>query len=227
MRQKITRDKVKLNDRKKRTESSKKWLVRQLNDPYVQKAKIEGYRSRAAFKLEEIVKKYRLFQNAQIIVDLGAAPGGWTQVCQKLKPKALIFALDIQDFDPIPGTYQIIGDVTDPLILDQLKNSLENKKVDVVLSDMAAPACGIPSVDHDRIMNLLDIVVHFGVEHLAIGGHLVGKVLRGGAESSLLTVLKKYFKKVSHFKPESSRQESAEMYVVAQFFKGHDGISLS
>ncbi|MBP9752834.1 MAG: RlmE family RNA methyltransferase [Proteobacteria bacterium] len=220
MKQKIIKDKVKLNDRKKRTESSRKWLVRQLNDPYVHLAKSKGLRSRAAFKLEEIVKKYNLFQNAKVIVDLGAAPGGWTQVCQTLKPKATIIALDIQEFDPIPGTLQIIGDVTDPLILDQLKTALDDQKVDVVLSDMAASACGIPSVDHDRIMNLLDVVVHFGIEHLNINGHLVGKVLRGGTENNLLSILKKYFKKVTHFKPESSRQESAEMYVVAQSFKG-------
>lgn len=209
--------KIKLNDKKKRTVSSKEWLTRQINDPFVKKAQSLGYRSRAAFKLEEIVKKYKLFQKADVIVDLGAAPGGWTQMCQKLKPKAKIIALDIQDFLPIPNTTQIIGDITDPNTITVLKQHVE--QVDIVLSDMAAPACGIASVDHDRIMNLLDISLQFALEHLLPGGHYVAKVLRGGTESTLLKILKDNFKKVHHFKPKSSRQESAEMYVVALDFK--------
>ncbi|CAO5674505.1 MAG: Ribosomal RNA large subunit methyltransferase E [Holosporales bacterium] len=211
--------KVKLKDKKKRTSSSRTWLTRQLNDPYVKKAQSLGLRSRAAFKLEEIVKKYKLFQSAQIIVDLGAAPGGWTQMAQTLKPKAKIIALDIQPFEPINNTIQIIGDITDEAVVQQLKEIVGSDKVDVVLSDMAAPACGIPSVDHDRIMNLLDIALTFALDHLSPNGHFVAKVLRGGTEGVLLSKLKANFKKVSHFKPESSRQESAEMYVVAQHFK--------
>jgi 23S rRNA (uridine2552-2'-O)-methyltransferase len=215
-------DKVILKDKKKRTESSKKWLTRQLNDPYVLKAQSLGLRSRAAFKLQEIIQKYKLFNTANVIVDLGAAPGGWSQISKQMKPKAKIIALDIQDFLPIPDTIQIIGDITDENILKQLKEELDGAKVDVVLSDMAAPSCGISSIDHDRIMNLLDIVIHFGIEHLNKGGHLVGKVLRGGTEKNLLITLKNYFEKVYHFKPQSSRQESSEMYVVALGFKGNN-----
>ena len=211
---------IKVKSKKIKTDAQRRWLTRQLNDPYVQKAQKEGYRSRAAYKLEELVLKYGLFNRAQVIVDLGAAPGGWTQMAKKIKPKAMIFSLDIQPFDPIEGTHQLIGDITEDQTVDQLYAMLDHKKVDVVLSDMAAPACGIASVDHDRIMNLLDIAFDFALKTLAPKGHFVAKVLKGGTEHVLLTQLKKNFDKVHHFKPKSSRQESSEMYVVALGYKG-------
>jgi 23S rRNA (uridine2552-2'-O)-methyltransferase len=212
--------KVKLKSKKKRTESSRRWLLRQLNDPYVHKAKKEGYRSRAAFKLEEINAKYKLIKRGQTVVDLGAAPGGWVQLALKLVgPQGHVVGLDLQEIEPIPGSILVQGDFTDDAILAQLKAHIHSG-VDVVLSDMAAPACGMSDVDHLRIMHLLELVFLFCQEVLKPGGHMVAKVLRGGTEAALLSQLKQRFAKVSHFKPASSRQDSAEMYVVAQGFRG-------
>lgn len=213
-------DKVKLKSKKKRTHSSRVWLERQLNDPFVRQAQVDGYRSRASYKIKEMAEKFKLFHGANVIVDLGAAPGGWLQVAKELKPKSFVIGVDLQEYEDVPGTIKIIGDVTDEETLDVLNEKLEGKKVDVVLSDMAAAACGIASVDHDRIMGLLEITLDFGLEHLNKGGHLVGKVLRGGTEDKLLKRLKLHFKNVKHFKPDSSRKGSAEMYVVATGYKG-------
>lgn len=213
------KDKVRVY-KKKITQSSRKWLERQLNDPYVKLAQKEGKRSRAAFKLEEMIGKFKLLMHAKVVVDLGAAPGGWTQAIKLLKPNAKIIALDIQDFEPIPGTFQIIGDVSEEGVIEHLHRELDGALVDLVLSDMAASSCGIQSVDHDRIMNLLEIAIDFAFEHLNKGGHFVAKVLRGGTEAKLLQQLKLHFTKVQHFKPSASRQDSAEMYVVATGFKG-------
>lgn len=213
--------KVFLKSKKKRSISSRKWLSRQLNDPFVEQAKKDGFRSRAAYKLQEIENKYKIFsQKNTIIVDLGAAPGGWTQTAKQLSPSSKIIALDINPFEPIDGTNQIIGDFTQEETLEKLLFLLNNQQVDIVLSDMAAPACGIPSVDHDRIMNLLELVLDFSVNHLKTDGHMIAKVLKGGTEKKLLDLLKKSFQKVSHFKPDSSRKESSEMYVIALNFKG-------
>jgi len=213
-------DKVKIKSKKKRTHSSRVWLERQLNDPFVRQAQVDGYRSRASYKLKEMAEKFKLFHGANVIVDLGAAPGGWLQVAKELKPKSFVVGVDLQEYEDVPGTIKIIGDITDTKTLDVLNEKLEGKQVDVVLSDMAAAACGIASVDHDRIMLLLEITLDFGLEHLNKGGHLVGKVLRGGTEDKLLKCLKLHFKYVKRFKPESSRKGSAEMYVVAIGYKG-------
>ena len=213
-------DKVKLKSKKKRTHSSRVWLERQLNDPFVRQAQVDGYRSRASYKIKEMAEKFKLFHGANVIVDLGAAPGGWLQVAKELKPKSFVVGVDLQEYEDVPGTIKIIGDVTDDDTLDILHEKLDGKKVDVVLSDMAAAACGIASFDHDRIMALLEITLDFGLEHLNKGGHLVGKVLRGGTEDKLLKRLKLHFKTVKHFKPDSSRKGSAEMYVVATGYKG-------
>lgn len=210
-----------LKSKKKRTQSSRDWLLRQLNDPYVRKAKADGYRSRAAFKLIEIHEKYKVLKSGQTVIDLGAAPGGWTQViAEKISAKGKVIALDLQDIDTFanPNVVIIKGDFEDETVQQQLAEHIEH--VDVIVSDMAAPACGIPAVDHLRIGNLLEASINFSIDHLAKGGAFVAKVLRGGTETQLLNQLKTHFKEVAHFKPNSSRQDSAEMYVVAKGFKG-------
>lgn len=208
-----------LQSGKKRTASSRQWLLRQLNDPFVEKAKKEGYRSRAAFKLIEIDDKFHLLKPDQVVVDLGAAPGGWSQVCvQRLKSKGTIVALDLQMIQPITGVTILQGDFTDEKIVETLLATMP-EKAHVVLSDMAAPACGMPKIDHTRIMLLLEQVFDFCHQVLAPGGAMVAKVLRGGTEHKLLSNLKKDFTKVAHFKPASSRQDSAEMFVVCLGFR--------
>lgn len=212
---------VTLKSKKKRSQSSRDWLLRQLNDPFVRKAKQEGYRSRAAFKLIEINEKYKILKSGQTAIDLGAAPGGWTQViAEKVGSKGKVIALDLQDIEPFsaPNVLILKGDFEDEVIQQQLAEHME--LADIIVSDMAAPACGIPAVDHIRIINLLESSIHFALTHLAKGGTYVAKVLRGGTEGELLKKLKLYFSKVTHFKPNSSRQDSAEMYVVAMGFKG-------
>lgn len=217
---------------KKRTLSSRRWLLRQLNDPYVTKAKEQGYRSRAAFKLLDIDRKYHILRPGQTVVDLGCAPGGWLQV---LKEKVIqgtsvnepdgksgfIIGLDLQDVAPLDGVTLLKGDFTDPAVVDQLEALLRlagegNSSVDVVVSDMAASACGLPKVDHIRIMSLVREVAVFSQKVLRPGGCMVSKVLRGGTEPNLLAELKRQFQRVSHFKPASSRADSAEIYVIAE-----------
>ena len=210
-----------LKNKSDRTESSKKWLLRKLNDPFVQKAKDLGYRSRAAFKLLEIETKFKLLKPGAIVIDLGAAPGGWSQVAvEKVKAHGKVLAIDLQAIDPIPQVdimqLDFMTEDAPQIISDRLGGSL----ADVILSDMAAPSCGMSDVDHIRIMALLEAVCEFSFMALKPGGSIVAKVLRGGAEAQLLAQLKKAFRKVSHFKPNSSRKESAEMYLVAVGFRG-------
>ncbi|WP_207216293.1 RlmE family RNA methyltransferase [Candidatus Finniella inopinata] len=216
-------DKVKLKDKRERTASSRQWLLRQLNDPYVHKAKHMGYRSRAAFKLLEIDQKFKLLKPGITVIDLGAAPGGWAQVAtQKVittKKRGLIVAIDLQDIKPLTDITFLQGDFLDEAVQAQLQTLLPDK-ADVVLSDMAAPACGMTDVDHIRIMDLLENVYEFCLVSLKPGGAMVAKVLRGGAENVLLQKLKKSFTKVVHFKPPASRQHSSEMYVVCLGFRG-------
>jgi len=220
--------KVTLKDNRKRTESSRNWLLRQLNDPYVAKAQDLGYRSRAAFKLLEIDAKFHFLKAGITLIDLGAAPGGWTQVAaQKLKigttkgkaKGSQIVAVDLTDMAPIPDVTFLKADFTDEATVQALLENLTGG-VDVILSDMAAPACGMTDVDHIRIMNLVEGAFEFACQVLKPGGTFVAKVLQGGTEATLLARLKKSFTKVSHFKPQSSRKDSAEMYVVAQGFRG-------
>lgn len=199
--------------KKNLTPSSKKWLERQLNDPFVHKAKAEGYRSRAAYKLLEIQKKFHLLKKGMVVADLGAAPGGWSQVASHiLKESGKVYAIDILAMDPIPGVEFFQGDFND--IADKI-----NDKVDVILSDMAPSSCGIKSIDHLRLMGMLEEVFEFAKTHLNENGSLVAKVLRGGTEAKLLAELKRAFRKVTHYKPDSSRAESSEIYVVAQGFR--------
>lgn len=210
---------VRLKTARGRTVSSQKWLMRQLNDPYVQKAKLAGYRSRAAYKLIEIDEKFKILKPGSNVVDLGAAPGGWTQVClEKVGSKGCVVGIDLTPMDPLEGAQLICGDFCDLEKIEEIKSLLKGP-VNVVLSDMAAPSTGHPATDHLRIMALAEEAFLFAQEVLAPGGAFVTKVLQGGTEKALLLLLKKHFEKVCHFKPPASRSDSAEMYVVAIGFR--------
>lgn len=198
--------------------SSQKWLLRQLNDPYVAKSKNEGYRSRAAYKLIELNDKFKFLHDGQVVIDLGCAPGGWLQVVTQKVHHGFVIGIDLQDVSSVPPATIIKGDFTEEATIFQVKDLLGERKVDVILSDMAASACGIPKVDHIRIMALVKSVVAFGLETLSENGVLIAKVLRGGTESKLLNLMKQNFKRVIHFKPQASRTDSAEMYVIALGF---------
>jgi 23S rRNA (uridine2552-2'-O)-methyltransferase len=216
--------KVKLSSNKKRTNSQRAWLERQLNDPYVQQAKAEGYRSRAAYKLIEIDQKYRILKAGQKVLDLGASPGGWTQVAvervkSQTNEKAKVIGVDLTEMSEIPGATVFQGDFTEDSTQERLIELLDGK-ANVILSDMAAPACGMTDVDHIRIMALIEEAFNFAENVLAPGGAFVAKVLRGGTEADLLKRLKTAFQKVTHFKPPASRKDSAEMYVVGLGFRG-------
>jgi 23S rRNA (uridine2552-2'-O)-methyltransferase len=215
--------KVKVKTNKKRTESSRRWLERQLNDPFVHLAREKGYYSRAAFKLIEINDKYKILKPGTKVIDLGAAPGGWTQVIvEKVKPEhhasGKVIGVDLNPISPIPLATLIVGDFTHSSTQEQLLEILGDK-ADVIVSDMAAPACGMTDVDHLRIMGLVEEAFIFAKDVLKPGGHFVAKVLRGGTETNLLKELKQDFAKVVHFKPKSSRQDSAEMYVICLNFR--------
>lgn len=218
--------KVRLRDNRKRTESSRKWLLRQLNDPYVSKARDLGYRSRAAFKLMEIDAKYHFLKPGMTVIDLGAAPGGWTQVvAEKLKagtPKgkrSQVIAVDFSEMAPLKDVTILTADFTEETTVQALLENLGGKRVDLVLSDMAPSASGMADVDHIRIMNLAQAAYDFARLVLKPGGAFVAKVLQGGTEATLLNNLKKSFVRVNHFKPNASRKDSAEVYVIAQGFR--------
>jgi 23S rRNA (uridine2552-2'-O)-methyltransferase len=215
---------VRLKTAMGRTTSSQRWLERQLNDPYVAAARREGWRSRAAFKLIEIDDKHHILKPGQRVVDLGAAPGGWSQVAaQRTKAedgRGQVVAIDYLEFDPIPGVAIVNMDFLDNSAPDRLKALLRDGGADVVLSDMAAPTTGHTSTDHLRIMGLAEAALAFAMEVLAPGGAFLCKVFQGGSERELLTQLKQHFKVVRHIKPPASRSDSAELYVLATGFKG-------
>ena len=219
--------KVSLKSKKKRTLSSRNWLERQLNDPYVKKSKQDGYRSRAAYKLLEIDQKYKILKPGQKVIDLGAAPGGWSQIiAKKITAKGTLIALDLQEIAEISDNSTIIkGDFEEEAVQLQISSIIQ--KANVIVSDMAAASCGIPAVDHIRIMNLLESAINFATNHLEKNGVFVAKVLRGGTEGELLKTLKNNFSQVMHFKPDSSRQDSSEMYVVAKGFKANVNVCSS
>ena len=205
---------------KGRRMSSTLWLQRQLNDPYVQEAKRLGYRSRAAFKLIELDDKFHFLKTGARVIDLGAAPGGWTQVSmERIGKKGHVIGIDLLEIEGIAGADLIQGDFLDDDAPDRIK-ALMGGPADIVLSDMAASSTGHPQTDHLRIIGLLEVAVDFAVEGLAPGGAFVGKVLQGGTENQLLALLKRNFKVVKHAKPPASRSDSAEVYVVATGFKG-------
>ncbi len=209
---------VRVKTAKSRSVSSTRWLERQLNDPFVARAKAEGWRSRAAFKLIEIDDKFRLLARGARVVDLGCAPGGWTQVAVE-RGAASVVGVDYLPTGAIPGAKILELDFLDPAAPGALKEALGGP-ADVVLSDMAAPTTGHKPTDHLRIMGLAEAALDFAEEILAPGGSFVCKVFQGGAEGSLLTRLRKSFAHVKHMKPKSSRAESAEVYVVGTGFRG-------
>ena len=213
--------KVRVKSGKGRTLSSKLWLERQLNDPYVLRAKRDGYRSRAAYKLTEIDDKFHVLRKGARVVDLGAAPGGWTQVAAKRLGEGTgrVVAIDLLEMTGIPGVEILQLDFLDPSAPDRLK-ALMGGPADVVLSDMAANATGHRKTDHLRIMALADAAAEFAREVLVPGGHFLCKVLQGGTEVSLLTQLKRDFTTVKHVKPAASRADSAELYLLAMGFRG-------
>ena len=207
----------------KRSLSSQKWLERQLNDPYVARAKREGYRSRAAFKLLEIDEKFHILKPGQKIVDLGAAPGGWSQIAaRKVGPKGRIVGIDLLPIDPMPGVEFIQLDFLDESAPGKLMEMLGGP-ADLVMSDMAANTTGHKKTDHLRIIGLAEAAIYFAREVLAPGGAFVAKVFQGGTENQLLNDLKRDFAVVRHVKPAASRADSAELYVLATGFRGAAG----
>lgn len=213
---------------RKRTASSARWLQRQLNDPYVAAAKREGMRSRAAYKLIEIDDKHHILKPGQVVVDLGAAPGGWSQVAaERVKSvdgaganKGQVVAIDYLGVEPLPGVEILQMDFTDDDAEDRLKVLMRGGRADVVLSDMAAPTVGHSRTDHLRIIGLAEMAAHFAIDVLNDGGAFLCKVFQGGSEKELLDLLKRNFKTVKHVKPPASRADSAELYVLATGFRG-------
>ena len=206
----------------KRKLSSKLWLERQLNDPYVARAKREGFRSRAAFKLMEIDDKAHILKKGARVVDLGAAPGGWSQIAAKrveAPARGRVVAIDLLPMEPVAGVDFMQLDFLDHDALEKLKAMLGGP-ADVVLSDMAANATGHARTDHLKIMALVELAADFAREVLAPGGSFLGKVLQGGTEATLLAALKRDYANVKHIKPPASRADSAELYLVATGFRG-------
>ena len=203
--------------------SSRRWLERHINDPYVQRAKLEGYRARAAFKLLEINDKHQILKDARRIIDLGAAPGSWSQIAAKVTDSTeddiRVAAIDFLELDPIPGVKILL----DPNAPDLLMEAVGGTP-DLVLSDMAAPTTGHQKTDHIRTMHLCEVAADFAVQVLAEGGHFLAKTFQGGTEKQLLDMLKKNFKQVLHIKPASSRSESVEMFLLAKHFKGRKAV---
>ena len=204
---------------KGRKVSSTRWLERQLNDPYVKRAKAEGYRSRAAYKLIELDEKFGLLKSVKGVVDLGIAPGGWSQVVRKKAPAARVAGIDFLPTDPIDGVAILQMDFMDEDAPAKLREALAGD-ADLVLSDMAANTVGHPQTDHLRTMALVEAGMEFATDVLKPGGAYVAKVLAGGADNNLVAELKRHFTTVKHAKPPASRKDSSEWYVIAQGFKG-------
>ena len=207
-----------LKTAKGRKISSTRWLERQLNDPYVKRARAENYRSRAAYKLLELDERFGLLKGVHAVVDLGIAPGGWSQVVRRKAPKASIVGIDLLPTDPIEGVAILQMDFMDGAAPERLKEALGGP-VDIVLSDMAANTVGHQKTDHLRTMALVDAGLEFAREVLRPGGAYVAKVLAGGADNQLVAELKRNFATVKHAKPPASRKDSSEWYVIAQGFK--------
>jgi len=208
-----------LRTAKGRKVSSTRWLERQLNDPYVQRARAENYRSRASYKLLELDERFGLLKGAKAVVDLGIAPGGWSQVVRRKAPGAKVVGIDFLPTDPIEGVSILQMDFMDEDAPGRLKDALGGA-ADLVLSDMAANTVGHQQTDHLRTMALVEAGLEFAAEVLRPGGAYVAKVLAGGADSQLVAEMKRHFATVKHAKPPASRKGSSEWYVVAQGFKG-------
>ncbi len=211
---------VRVKTAKGRKKSSTRWLQRQLNDPYVMRAKEEGYRSRAAYKLLELNEKFDFLKPKQKVVDLGAAPGGWSQVAFEVcGTQAQVVGIDLLEIEPLAGATFLQHDFTDNDAPDMLITHMDGK-ADVVMSDMAANTTGHAKTDHLRIMMLCELAYDFAQDVLAPGGVFLCKVLRGGTENQLLQTMQKEFETVKHAKPNASRKDSAESYVVAMGYRG-------
>jgi 23S rRNA (uridine2552-2'-O)-methyltransferase len=210
------REPVKVKKDRGRTAASRAWLQRQLNDPYVAAARSKGYRSRAAFKLIELDGRFHFLRKGAKVLDLGAAPGGWSQVAAA--KGAMVVAADVLEMEPIPGVNFFKADLTGADVPAMLKEALGGP-ADIVLTDMAAPTTGHRATDHIRTIALAEIALEVALDVLKPGGTFVGKVFQGGSSNELLTRLKKAFREVKHVKPPASRQESVELYVVALGFK--------
>ena len=208
-----------LRSNKKRSTSSARWLTRQLNDPYVRQAKADGYRSRAAYKLAELDDRFGVLKGALRVVDLGIAPGGWSQVVRQRNPRAKVVGIDLLPTDAIEGVtifeMDFMADAAPAMLTDALDGA-----PDLVLSDMAANTVGHKQTDHLRTMGLVETAAHFAIDTLAPGGGFIAKVLAGGTDAELLALLKRHFTSVKHAKPPASRKDSSEWYVIAQGFKG-------
>ncbi len=221
---------IKVKTAKKRTVSSARWLERQLNDPYVAAAVREGYRSRAAYKLKEIDDKYHLLKPGMRIIDLGAAPGGWSQIAaEKVKSldgkgahRGQVVAIDYLEMGDLSGVTALVLDFTAPDAEQTLKSLLRDGRADGVLTDMAAPTVGHTRTDHLRIMGLAEAAAHFAADVLEDGGWFLAKVFQGGTGNTLLDMLKQNFATVRHVKPPASRSDSAELYVLATGFRRRD-----
>jgi 23S rRNA (uridine2552-2'-O)-methyltransferase len=205
-----------------RRASSTRWLERQLNDPYVRRAKAENYRSRAAYKLLELDERFGLLKGVKAVVDLGIAPGGWSQVVRRRIPQAKVVGIDLLPTDPIDGVAILHMDFMADDAPNRLKEALGGP-ADLVLSDMAANTVGHQQTDHLRTMGLVEAGLDFATQILRPGGAYVAKVLAGGADSALVSEMKRYFATVKHAKPPASRKDSSEWYVIAQGFKGELG----
>ena len=202
-----------------RKASSTRWLERQLNDPYVRRAKAENYRSRAAYKLLELDEKFGLLKGVSAVVDLGIAPGGWSQVVRRRSSQAQVVGIDLLPTDPLDGVTILHMDFMDEEAPAKLREALGGP-ADLVLSDMAANTVGHQQTDHLRTMGLVEAGLEFACQVLRPGGAFVAKVLAGGADSSLVAEMKRHYATVKHAKPPASRKDSSEWYVVAQGFKG-------
>ena len=206
---------------KKRSGASTRWLERQLNDPYVQKAKADGYRSRAAYKLLEMEEKLGLIKKGMTVVDLGAAPGGWSQVAAQKGAKRVI-GLDLLEIDPLEGCEFIQIDFTDDSAPDALLEKLGREKVDLVISDLAPYTIGHKKTDHLKIMVMVEMAYDFAQQVLKPGGHFIAKIFQGGAQGDFLKLIRAEFETVKHIKPPASRKESAEQFLVGINFKDGD-----
>ncbi|MBA5776843.1 RlmE family RNA methyltransferase [Stappia sp. F7233] len=208
----------------KRKESSTRWLERHINDPYVRRSKLDGYRSRAAYKLLEIDERHKLLKPGQRVVDLGAAPGGWCQIAAaktgSTDKDPLVVGIDYLELDPVPGVVLLQKDFLDDDAPDQLIEALGGHRPDLVLSDMAAPTTGHRKTDHLRTTHLFEVAAEFARDNLAPGGSFLAKVFQGGTEGGMLSQLKREYQSVSHIKPPASRKESPELYVLAKGFRG-------
>ena len=215
----MTRQSQILKNAKRFKKSSQKWILRQINDPFIERAKLEGWRSRAAFKIIEIDQKFKIFKKNKFVVDLGAAPGGWSQYAVQKVGNGNVIALDLLELDPIAGVKFLCCDFLSDDAPMKIMNELGGKKCDILISDMAANTTGERGTDHLRIVILLEEALGLAEKILSSGGCFVGKIFQGGSSDEILKKLRTNFSTVKYFKPQSSRKDSSETYLIALGFK--------